>query len=96
MGSFCRVNVFYTNLIDFLKEDELPVYGAFMDGEDVYKISFGKSGLIVIGNESNGISVDVSKHVTQRITIPKIGGAESLNAAIATAIVLDNIFRSKK
>jgi len=50
----------------------------------------------VIGNESNGISEEVSKFVQHRITIPRIGGAESLNAGIATGIVLDNIFRSRK
>ncbi len=96
MGSFCRVKVFYTNLVDFFLKNSLPVYGTFMNGEDVHQIDFGKSGLIVIGNESNGISDPVSKFVNHRITIPKIGGAESLNAAIATGIVLDNVFTSKK
>ncbi|MBI1767989.1 MAG: RNA methyltransferase [Bacteroidetes bacterium] len=96
MGSFCRVNVFYTDLGDFFSRNSLPVYGTFMNGEDVHQIDFGKSGLIVIGNESNGISEKVSRLVNHRITIPKIGGAESLNAAIATGIVLDNVFRSKK
>lgn len=96
MGSFCRVKVFYINLVDFFSENSLPVYGTFMNGEDVHQINFGKSGVIVIGNESNGISDEVSKFVNHRITIPKIGEAESLNAAIATGIVLDNVFRSKK
>ncbi len=96
MGSFCRVNFFYTNLNEFLSQYKLPVFGAFMDGADVHQLNFGKSGLIVIGNESNGISEEVSQFVQQRITIPKIGGAESLNAGIATGIILDNIFRSKK
>ena len=96
MGSFCRMKVFYTNLSEFLSKNLVPVYGTFMNGEDVHETDFGKSGLIVIGNESNGISDGVSKFVNQRITIPKIGGAESLNAAIATGIVLDNVFRSKK
>jgi len=96
MGSFCRVNVFYTSLKDFLLQNKLPVFGAFLDGEDVHQTDFGKSGLIVIGNESNGISDAVSKFVQRRITIPKLGGAESLNAGIATGIILDNIFRLKK
>jgi TrmH family RNA methyltransferase len=96
MGSFCRVTVFYTGLTDFLKKNKLPVFGAFMDGTDVHQTDFGKSGLIVIGNESNGISEEVGKLIDHRITIPKIGGAESLNAGIATAIILDNIFRSVK
>jgi len=96
MGSFCRMKVFYTNLSEFLSKSSVPIYGTFMNGEDVHQTDFGASGLIVIGNESNGVSEGVSKFVNHRITIPKIGGAESLNAAIATGIVLDNVFRSKK
>lgn len=96
MGSFCRVNVFYTDLPDFLLKNSLPVFGAFMEGVDVHQVDFGTKGAIVIGNESNGISDAVAKLVTQRVTIQKIGGAESLNAAIATGIILDNVFRSKK
>ncbi len=96
MGSFCRVAIFYTNPPEFFKNNSLPVFGAFMDGADVHQINFGKSGMIVIGNESNGISEEVSRSVQHRIMIPKIGKAESLNAGIATGIILDNIFRSKK
>src|SRR5258706_3468148 len=96
MGSFCRVKIFYVNLQDFFSKNSLPVFGTFMNGEDIHQINFGKSGMIVIGNESSGISAQVSKFVNHRITIPKIGGAESLNAAMATGIVLDNVFRSKK
>lgn len=96
MGSFCRVNVFYTNLSEFFSQNKLPVFGAFMNGADIHQVDFDKSGLIVIGNESNGISEQVSTFVQQRITIPRIGDAESLNAGIATGIILDTIFRSKK
>lgn len=96
MGSFCRVNVFYTDLLEFLTKNSLPVYGALMDGADVHQTNFGKEGMIVIGNESNGISEEVIRLVNHRINIPKRGGAESLNAAIATGIILDNVFRSKK
>jgi len=93
MGSFCRVNIFYANLIDFFQKNKLPVFGAFMNGNNVHQTDFGKNGLIVIGNESNGISEEVAKFINHRITIPRIGKAESLNAGIATAIILDNIFR---
>jgi TrmH family RNA methyltransferase len=96
MGSFCRVNVFQTDLVDFLSKNSLPVFGALMEGTDVHQIDFGSQGMIIIGNESNGISEGVTKLVNHRITIPKRGGAESLNAAIATGIILDNVFRSKK
>jgi RNA methyltransferase, TrmH family len=93
MGSFCRVQIFYTSLLQYLSDTSQPVYGAFLDGEDVHTINFPKSGLIIIGNEAQGISKEVEKKVTQRITIPKRGGAESLNASVATAIILDNVFR---
>jgi len=96
MGSFCRVTMFYTSLPDYLKKMNLPVYGTFLDGADVHTLKFNGGGLIVIGNESNGISPAVEKLITQKITIPRIGKAESLNAAIATGIVLDVISQSKK
>jgi TrmH family RNA methyltransferase len=69
------------------------VLGAFLDGENAHTIDYGKGGIIVIGNEANGISKEVERYVTKRITIPKYGHAESLNAAIATAIICDNIRR---
>ncbi|MFN7330850.1 MAG: RNA methyltransferase [Bacteroidota bacterium] len=93
MGSFCRVQIFYTSLLQSLSDASQPVYGAFLDGDNVHDIEFSKSGLLVIGNEAQGISKAVEKKVTQRITIPKRGGAESLNASGATAINLDNVFR---
>lgn len=96
MGSFTRVNVFYTHLPTFLQKNRWPVYGTFMQGEDVHRTEFNTGGLIVIGNESNGISPEVSSFVTHPITIPRIGKAESLNAAMAAGIVLDNVFRLKE
>lgn len=93
MGSFCRVNVFYTSLAEYIKSASCEVYGTFLDGADVHDISFSGGGLIVIGNESNGISDEVGKLVTRRISIPKFGKAESLNASIATGIILDVLRR---
>lgn len=93
MGSFLRVNVHYGSLTEVLTGLTIPVYGTFLDGNDVHKESFGKGGVIVIGSESHGISDPVAKFVTRRITIPRYGKAESLNASIATAVVLDNVFR---
>jgi TrmH family RNA methyltransferase len=93
MGSFCRVQLYYTNLGEYLKTTDLPVYGTFLNGTNIYTVDFAKAGLIVVGNEANGISTEVGQLVTVPITIPKRGGAESLNASIATAIVLDNVFR---
>jgi TrmH family RNA methyltransferase len=91
MGSFTRVRVYYTSLESFVRDSGLPAYGTFLDGEDIHHTIPGSGGLIVIGNESNGISREVATLVTTRITIPRKGKAESLNAAVATAIVLDNV-----
>jgi RNA methyltransferase, TrmH family len=93
MGSFCRVNFFYTSLPEFLSSSSHKKYGAFLEGEDVHKIVFGSGGIIVIGNESNGISNEVKNHIDQKITIPRHGLAESLNAGVSAAIILDNVRR---
>ena len=95
MGSFVRVTVHYTSLLEYLATTTLPIYGAYLDGKDVHTVDFGKGGLIVIGNESRGISDALENKVTQKITIPQYGKAESLNAAIAMAIICDNIRRGK-
>ncbi len=92
-GSFTRVVVEYTDLSEVLTTNKLPVYGAFLAGQNVHQTAFPKAGLLLIGNESNGISEELSQKVTHPITIPRLGQAESLNAAIATAILLDNIKR---
>lgn len=95
MGSFLRVNLFYTNLAKYLLQNSgCFIGGALMKGESIYDIELPKSGFLIIGNESNGISNEVQGFVNKRITIPKRGGAESLNAGIATAILLDNFFRN--
>ncbi len=95
MGSFLRVNVYYADLVDFLKDKKEKFIGAaVMNGRSIYEINLPKEGFLVIGNESNGISAEVLSLVNEHITIPKRGGAESLNAGIATAIILDNFFRN--
>ncbi len=96
MGSFCRVHVYYTALTDYLYGTDRPLYGASLTGETIYDVNFGKEGFIVIGNEAQGISAAVHSMIQKHITIPRIGAAESLNASIATAIILDNVFRSQK
>lgn len=94
MGSFLRINFSYVSLTEFLSQSKAPVYGAFLKGENVHDIKFPQDGLIVIGNESRGISPEVEKWVKFPITIPRFGQAESLNASTATAIILDNLRRS--
>jgi TrmH family RNA methyltransferase len=89
-GSFIRVQIFYTDLEKFLSNTKIPILGAFLGGENIHKFNFPKAGILVMGNESRGIGQEIEKCVTQKITIPSFGGAESLNVAIATAVILDN------
>ena len=89
MGSFTRVAGHYIELPNFLKNTKLPVLGAFLNGESVHTMKFPKDGVLVVGSESHGISREVEKIVTQKVTIPSFGGAESLNAAVAGGIILD-------
>ena len=96
MGSIARVNVNYLNLKDFLETTSLPIYGTFMDGEDLYNSKITNEGIIILGNEANGISKEIEELVTKRITIPRFGNlqqTESLNVATATAIVLSEFKR---
>lgn len=95
MGSFTRVKVFYVDFIDYFKSSNLPVYGAFLDGKSVYESNFTESGILLMGNESQGISKRLEPFVKNRVTIPRFGLAESLNVAIATAVICDNIRRTK-
>lgn len=95
MGSFTRISVYYTSLQKYLQNFKFPVYGADLEGLNLYKTKFEDKIGMVIGSESHGISPEVEQLLTQKITIPRLGNAESLNAGIATAIMLDNFFRTK-
>ena len=93
MGSFAHVYVHKTVLPSFLKrESTRRVLGTFLNGEDIGRFEFRSNDIVVIGNESNGISEEVSRAVTHRITIPTVAQgrdtAESLNAAVAAAVVM--------
>ena len=94
MGSFCRINCHNIDVKEFLKNLNLPKYGAFLDGQNIHKTKVEGQICLVIGSESHGISPKIEKLIDNKITIPRIGKAESLNAAIATGILLDNIFRA--
>lgn len=94
MGSFCHVRVRYESLVPFLKEKtNRRILGTFLGGESIITFDFKTSDIIVIGSESNGISAPVAECITHRITIPRgkttSPSAESLNAAIAAAIVME-------
>ncbi|MBS1532336.1 MAG: RNA methyltransferase [Bacteroidetes bacterium] len=93
MGSLARVKVHYTDLNELLGKVKLPVFGALLDGANIYQTDFGNQGVIIMGNEGNGIRPEIQQKVTQAITIPRIGKAESLNVAIATAIFCSEISR---
>jgi len=87
MGSFLRVRVMYTNLYTFLTETKLPIYGALLQGKNVFEIEKPSQAILVIGSEGKGISPEILPFIQHPITIPKKGGAESLNAAVATGIL---------
>ena len=96
MGSITRVNVSYIDLKQVLQIQKTEVFGAFMDGENVYESKLSNSGILVLGNEANGISHDIESQVTKRISIPRFGelqATESLNVANATAILLSEFKR---
>ena len=96
MGSISRVNVSYVDLESYLAESKIPVFGTFMEGENIYKKTLPQEGIIVLGNEANGISEAIAAKVTQKISIPRFGNlqrTESLNVATATAIVLSEFKR---
>ena len=119
MGSFTRVQVCYCAPKPFFEVisansggkdsfyQHIPVFGAFMEGENVHKIDFKtdfqvnengqieniSNGVIVMGNEANGISDEIMPYINRKITIPRFGNAESLNVGVATAIILDNLRR---
>lgn len=88
MGGFLRVQVHYVDLdILFQEHAKLPIYGAVLGGHNVFKQTLNKPSFLLIGNEGKGLTESIQKQITHRITIPKMGGAESLNAGVATGIL---------
>ena len=96
MGSLARVNIVYTDIKRFIKEDKRVAYGTFMDGDNVYECELPSNALVVMGNEANGISEEVSQVISERVSIPRFGESqktESLNVATATSIFLSEFKR---
>lgn len=92
MGALTRVNIHYIDLIDFLnKNKNIPVYGTFLDGRNMYEKEITPHGIVVMGNEGNGIRPETAKFITEKLYIPNypVGQetSESLNVAVATAII---------
>ena len=98
MGSAFRVKVHYTNPETFLssaKTAGMPVYAAVMDGENLYKTKLSPRGIIIMGNESKGIDNKIKALACIKISIPSFGSAESLNAALACAVICSEFRRRK-
>jgi TrmH family RNA methyltransferase len=100
MGSFSRVKIQYTDPVNFIeslkKLDEFQLLGAELKGEDIFKISLQKNGIIFLGNESKGLSKEVSELLDRKIKIPGQSGqsgAESLNLSVAAGIISSELFR---
>jgi TrmH family RNA methyltransferase len=92
MGSIARVKVFYEELSSVIAaNDDIKTYAATLDGRNVREMGKLKEGMIIVGNESKGISAGLLASATERITIPGKGSAESLNAAVATGIILSHL-----
>lgn len=103
MGAAFRVKLVYTELKQKIQElknkyPEIPVFAAVLEGENIYKKSFPAHGILMMGNESKGLSDDMIQLATNKLTIPRFGNSvassESLNVSVATAIILSELLRS--
>ncbi|MFT5892092.1 MAG: TrmH family RNA methyltransferase [Dokdonia sp.] len=96
MGSLSRITILYTDVTTYLEKEQRPIYGTFMDGDNIYASTLPEEAVIVMGNEANGISSAIAQRVTQKIAIPRFGKlqkTESLNVATAAAICLSEFKR---
>lgn len=97
MGSIARVKICYLDLKSFIASTTLPVFGTFMDGKNIYQEKMPPAGILVFGNEANGISAELEKAIKNKIAIPRFGDiqqTESLNVATAAAIILSEFKRN--
>lgn len=100
MGALARVKVHYVDLVQFLtscRNANYPIYGTFLNGKSIYNSELSRAGVIVMGNEGNGISTEIAELVSDRLLIPSYpvdeATSESLNVAVATAIVCSEFRR---
>jgi RNA methyltransferase, TrmH family len=94
MGGIFRIAVQYCDLDQFIPQTQLPVYGALLEGVNIYEQTLKPEGILIVGNEGNGISPSIQQLITNPITIPRFGQAESLNVSIATGILISEFFRN--
>lgn len=96
MGAVFRIPVFYHDLNTFLtKNKQQKIFGALLEGKNIYQESITPNGILILGNEGKGISPEIQKHINEPITIPRFGKAESLNVSVATGIILSEFFRNR-
>lgn len=98
MGSFLRLNVFYTNLDEYLRDYQYPILGTDMNGENIYETQFPERFSLVFGNEGNGIRPSTEDLISKMITIPRFGksqSTESLNVSMSAGIILGEVFSKK-
>lgn len=96
MGSIARVSISYKDLEEYLASEKRPIFGTFLEGQNIYHCNLEKEAVIVMGNEANGISPEITRLIQTKITIPQFGhnlSTESLNVATATAIILSEFKR---
>ncbi len=100
MGAFARVKVHYVSLPEFMsqaKQSNIPIYGTFLEGENLYKCDLTPNGLVVMGNEGNGISENIASFISRKLNIPSyptgVATSESLNVAIATSVICSEFRR---
>jgi RNA methyltransferase, TrmH family len=91
MGSIGRVQIHYTNLLVWLQQQAAPIYATTLHGTPIHKKLSLPTGIVIIGNEGNGIQEDIIAASTMQITLPKLGKGESLNAAVATGIIMGQL-----
>ncbi|MBC7389290.1 MAG: RNA methyltransferase [Opitutaceae bacterium] len=91
-GSYTRLNIYYRDLSQFfMANSKIPVLAAFMDGVSIYNVKCQLPAILLLGNEANGINNDLVPFVSEKVTIPRIGNAESLNVGIAAGILIDRL-----
>ena len=102
MGSFCRIQTYeasFNEIENFSASKNIPIYGAFLEGENIYKQSLPQKAILVMGNEGNGIQEEIEKKILNKIRIPEFSsegnGAESLNVSVATSIICSEFKRSQ-
>ena len=92
MGSIFRISLEYRELVDYFEDNKsITAYGADMSGTPLDKFAFPEKGILVMGSESHGISDSIRGYCSENISIPKIGGGESLNVAVSTGIILSHL-----